>query len=91
MKLYLAVAALLLVLLAHTEAQEEPTVEEPTVKEHFANIHTKLKEFGEDLSEKAISALKKLEESELASKTRSWITENIEKLKQKIDETFTTK
>ncbi|KAK1795464.1 hypothetical protein P4O66_010630 [Electrophorus voltai] len=86
MKLYLAVAALLLVLLAHTEAQEEPTVEE-----HFANIHTKLKEFGEDLSEKAISALKKLEESELASKTRSWITENIEKLKQKIDETFTTK
>ncbi|XP_076826621.1 apolipoprotein C-I-like isoform X2 [Brachyhypopomus gauderio] len=85
MKLYLAIAALMLVLIAHTEAQEALVPETANT----ADIQTKLKEFGEDLTEKTINALKTIEQSEFASKTRSWLAEQFEKLKQKVDETFT--
>ncbi|KAL7875076.1 hypothetical protein SRHO_G00060460 [Serrasalmus rhombeus] len=76
MRLYLAVAALMLVLLAHAEAQEEPTIEQ-----HFATFQTKVMELGKDLSEKATAAFKKLEESEFATKTKSWFDEQMTKLK----------
>ncbi|KAL7886665.1 hypothetical protein AOLI_G00043860 [Acnodon oligacanthus] len=76
MRLYLAVAALMLVLLAHAEAQEEPTIEQ-----HFANFQTKVMELGKDLSEKATAAFKKLEESEFATKTTNWFNEQMSKIK----------
>ncbi|XP_046703799.1 apolipoprotein C-I [Silurus meridionalis] len=83
MKLYLAVATLMLVLLAHSEA-----VEEPTIEEHFANIQAKLKEFGEDLTDKTTTILKQIENHEITIKTKSWIDEQMEKVKQKFAETF---
>ncbi|XP_062847967.1 apolipoprotein C-I [Trichomycterus rosablanca] len=76
MKLYLALATLMLVLMAQCEA------EEPSIEQHFANFQAKMKEFGSDLTEKTASALKQIEESELATKTKSWFTEQMEKLKQ---------
>ncbi|KAI4884674.1 hypothetical protein NFI96_034282 [Prochilodus magdalenae] len=76
MKLYLAIAALMLVLAAHADAEEETTIEQ-----HFANFHSKVMEIGSDLSEKAATAFKKLEESEFATKARSWFEEQFAKLK----------
>ncbi|XP_060777220.1 apolipoprotein C-I isoform X2 [Neoarius graeffei] len=85
MKLYLAVAILMLVLIAHSEA-----VEEPTIEQHFANFHAKLKDLGEGLSEKASSVFEHFQNSDLATKTTSWFAEHFEKLKQGIHETFNT-
>ncbi|TSL40955.1 hypothetical protein Baya_7034 [Bagarius yarrelli] len=65
MKLYLAVATLMLVLIAQSEA-----VEEPATEDHFANIYAKLGEFGADLTEKTTSALKQIEESEFATNAK---------------------
>ncbi|XP_007231203.2 apolipoprotein C-I [Astyanax mexicanus] len=84
MRLYLAIAALVLVLAAHAEAQEEPTIEQ-----HFANFHTKVKEFGSDVAEKTMATIKEIEQSEFAAKTKNWFTEQFEKMKKHIDETFT--
>ncbi|XP_058272203.1 apolipoprotein C-I [Hemibagrus wyckioides] len=84
MKLYLAVATLMLVMIAHSEATEEPTIEE-----HFANFQAKLQEFGTDLGEKTSKVLKDLDNSEFVTKTKNWLSVNLEKLKNKFDETFT--
>ncbi|KAK3551856.1 hypothetical protein QTP70_030229 [Hemibagrus guttatus] len=84
MKLYLAVATLMLVLIAHSEAAEEPTIEE-----QVANFHAKIQAFGTDLSDKATKALKELTDSELFTKTSNWFTDKFEKVKNKFDETFT--
>uniref|UniRef100_A0A8B9KCJ9 Apolipoprotein C-I n=1 Tax=Astyanax mexicanus TaxID=7994 RepID=A0A8B9KCJ9_ASTMX len=84
MRLYLAIAALVLVLAAHAEAQEEPTIEQ-----HFASFHTKVKEFGSDVAEKTMATIKEIEQSEFAAKTKNWFTEQFEKMKKQFDETFT--
>ncbi|XP_027004558.1 apolipoprotein C-I [Tachysurus fulvidraco] len=83
MKLYLAVATLMLVLIAQSEA-----VEEPTIEEHFANIQAKFQEFGTSLSEKTSTVLKKLEDSEVLTKTKNWFVDSFEKVKNKLDEAF---
>ncbi|MCJ8728919.1 hypothetical protein PDJAM_G00010020 [Pangasius djambal] len=83
MKLYLAVATLMLVLIAHSEA-----VEEPTIEQHFANFQAKLQEFGSDLTEKTTKVLKDFETSEFATNTKNWLNEQFEKVKQKFDEAF---
>nr|AOR81864.1 apolipoprotein C-I-like protein [Ictalurus punctatus] len=81
MKLYLAVATLMLVLIAHSEAQEESTIEQ-----QFANFQARFKEFGDDVTEKTKNALKQIENSEIISKTKDWVTEQLEKVRQKFDE-----
>ncbi|XP_052003353.1 apolipoprotein C-I-like [Xyrauchen texanus] len=83
MKLFLAAAVLMLVLAAHTEAQEEPTLEQ-----RFANFHTQVKDIAGDLTEKTKNAFEQFEQSEFAVKTKNWFTEQFEKMKQKLGEGF---
>ncbi|GAA6109994.1 apolipoprotein C-I [Tachysurus ichikawai] len=83
MKLYLAVATLMLVLIAQSEAAEEQTIEE-----HFANIQAKFQEFGAGLSEKTTTVLKNLGDSEVLTKTKNWFADSFEKVKNKFDEAF---
>ncbi|KAM9488413.1 apolipoprotein C-I [Clarias gariepinus] len=83
MRLYLAIAALMLVLIAHSEAAEEPTIEQ-----HFANFHEKIKELGENFGEKATNAWRQLESSDFFSKSSDWFTEQFQNIKQKLDDTF---
>ncbi|XP_051577018.1 apolipoprotein C-I-like [Myxocyprinus asiaticus] len=85
MKLYLAAAVLMLVFAAHTEAQVEPTLEQ-----HFANFHTQVKEIAGDLTEKTKNAFAQFEQSEFAVKTKNWFTEQFDKIKQKLGETFSS-
>ncbi|XP_056618719.1 apolipoprotein C-I [Triplophysa dalaica] len=83
MKLYLAAAVLMLVLAAHTEAQEEPTLEQ-----RFAGFHSQIKEIADDLTQKTKNTFDQIEKSEFAVKTKNWFTEQFEKLKQKMSESF---
>ncbi|KAK7147444.1 hypothetical protein R3I94_010079 [Phoxinus phoxinus] len=83
MKLYLAAAVLMLVLAVHTEAQEEPTLEQ-----RFATFQTQVKEIADDLTEKTKTTFQQLDQSEFATKTKSWFSEQYEKMKQKMSETF---
>ncbi|KAJ8005268.1 hypothetical protein DPEC_G00144870 [Dallia pectoralis] len=80
MKLSIAVAVLMLVFAAHTEAQEA----EKTIVEHFSNFGDQLK----DMSVKTKDLVGKISDSEFATKTRNWFTEQFDKMKTKIDETF---
>ncbi|WP_233005575.1 hypothetical protein, partial [Exiguobacterium aurantiacum] len=82
MKLYLAAAVLMLVLAAHTEAQEE------TLEQRFATFQTQVKEITENLAEKTKTAFDQIENHEYVVKTKSWLSEQFEKMKQKMSESF---
>ncbi|XP_067305775.1 apolipoprotein C-I [Pseudorasbora parva] len=77
MKLYLAAAVLMLVLAVQTEAQDEPTLEQ-----RFATFQTQVKAIADDLTEKTKDTFEKLDKSEFATKTKSWFSEQFEKMKQ---------
>ncbi|MBW8245301.1 hypothetical protein K1F50_21065, partial [Muricauda oceani] len=83
MKLYLAAAVLMLVLAVHTEAQDEPTLEQ-----HFAKFQTQVKEIADDLTEKTKTTFEKIGNSEFGEKTKNWFTEQFEKMKQSLSGTF---
>nr|AMJ50238.1 apolipoprotein C-I [Plecoglossus altivelis]AMJ50239.1 apolipoprotein C-I [Plecoglossus altivelis] len=84
MKLAVAIAVLMLVFAAHTEAQEE----EQTIEQRFATFQTQVKELTQDLAEKTKAALESIHQSDFATQSRSWFTEQFEKVKQKVEETF---
>ncbi|XP_043117982.1 apolipoprotein C-I [Puntigrus tetrazona] len=83
MKLYLAAAVLMLVLAVHTEAQEESTLEQ-----RFAKFQTQVKEIADDLTEKTKTTFENIEKSDFAVKTKNWFSEQYEKVKQKLTESF---
>ncbi|KAF4103240.1 hypothetical protein G5714_016123 [Onychostoma macrolepis] len=83
MKLYLAAAVLMLVLAVHTEAQDEPTLEQ-----QFAKFQTQVKDIADDLTEKTKTTFEQLDKSDFAIKTKNWFSEQYEKVKQKLSETF---
>ncbi|XP_065117063.1 apolipoprotein C-I [Paramisgurnus dabryanus] len=82
MKLYLAAAVLMLVLAAHTEAQED------TLEQRFANFQNQMKDMTEDLAQKTKETFAKVENHEYVVKTKNWLSEQFEKVKQKMSETF---
>merc|ERR1712189_41919 len=68
MRLYLAVAVLMLAFVAYTEAQEE-TIEQKS-------------EVGKSLADRAKTTFDQIQTSEFASTTKSWFEEQVEKLNQ---------
>ncbi|KAL0985040.1 hypothetical protein UPYG_G00152160 [Umbra pygmaea] len=83
MKLSIAIAVLMLVFAAHTEAQEAQTIEE-----RFSKFSDQLKEMSDDMTVKTQDLMKKIGDSEFITKTRGWFNDQIDKLKTKIDEGF---
>ncbi|XP_062321669.1 apolipoprotein C-I [Osmerus eperlanus] len=83
MKLAIAIAVLMLVFAAHAEAEEEQSIEQ-----RFATFQTQVKELTDGLAEKTKTTLEQIQQSEFATKTRDWFTEQFEKVKQKVEETF---
>ncbi|KAM6967457.1 apolipoprotein C-I [Aplochiton taeniatus] len=81
MKLSIAIAVLMLVFAAHTEAQEEQTLEEK-----FANFGSQVTELTKDLAEKTKTTFDQIHTSEFATNTRNWFSEQFEKVKAKLDE-----
>ncbi|XP_028837469.1 apolipoprotein C-I [Denticeps clupeoides] len=84
MKLPIAIAVLVLVLAAHSEAQNA----EPTLEERFQDFQNSMKTMTDDLTGKAKTAIEQIHSSDFAVKTRNWFTEQFDKMKKKVDETF---
>uniref|UniRef100_A0AAZ3NY87 Uncharacterized protein n=1 Tax=Oncorhynchus tshawytscha TaxID=74940 RepID=A0AAZ3NY87_ONCTS len=66
MKLSIAIAVLMLVFAAHTEAQET----EKTIEEHFTTFSNQMKDLSEDLTVKTKDIVEKIGDSEFITKTR---------------------
>ncbi|XP_037642016.1 apolipoprotein C-I [Sebastes umbrosus] len=82
MRLYLAVAMLMLAFVAYTEAQDA----EPTVEERFSQFGQKMTEMGQTVAEKARAAMDTVQNSEFAKKTNDWFTEQFNRMKAKMEE-----
>ncbi|XP_034553890.1 apolipoprotein C-I [Notolabrus celidotus] len=80
MRLYLAVAVLMLALVAYTEAQDD------TVEQKFAKFGEQMTELGQNLADKTQTAFQGIHESEFATTTRDWFAKQMEKLKAKLGE-----
>ncbi|XP_028437125.1 apolipoprotein C-I [Perca flavescens] len=80
MKLYLAVAVLMLAFVAYTEAQEE------TIEQKLAAFQDRLNEMGKTLAEKAKTTFEQVHTSELAVNAQNWFREQYENLKAKVGE-----
>ncbi|KAM7383194.1 hypothetical protein PAMP_002866 [Pampus punctatissimus] len=77
MKLYLAVAVLVLAFVAYTEAQDTD------IHEKFNAFGRQVSEISRDLAEKAKTTFDDISNSEFAVTTKTWFQEQLEKLKTK--------
>ncbi|KAM8735107.1 apolipoprotein C-I [Acanthopagrus schlegelii] len=80
MRLFLAVAVLMLAFIAYTEAQEE------TAEQKLAKFGKQMTEMGKNLAEKAKTTFENINNSEFAVTSRNWFTEQLEKLKTRVQE-----
>merc|ERR1712112_600888 len=81
MKLFLAVAVLLLAFAAHTGAQEE----EKTVEQRLAEFGAQVTEVATNLADKTKEAFDKMQASETATTVRNWFTQQFEKVKSSFE------
>ncbi|XP_056652349.1 apolipoprotein C-I isoform X3 [Monodelphis domestica] len=79
-----AVLVVLLVFLAGPR----PAQASSSLAQSFEQFQKKVKEFTETVVEKTKAAITQIKHSDLPSKTRTWITENIQKVKDKVESTF---
>lgn len=82
MRLLVAISVLVLVLAAHSDAQES----EPTLEQRFTQFQQQMQTLTDDLAEKTKTAFEQFQTSEFAVKTKNFFTEQFEKLKQKMSE-----
>ncbi|KAF7226887.1 apolipoprotein C-I [Nothobranchius furzeri] len=75
MKLYLAVAVLMLAFVAYTEAQDATG---------FADFQEKITDFGKTFAENAKTHFETIKNSEFAQNTQNWFTEQFQKLKDQL-------
>ncbi|MDL0519387.1 hypothetical protein O3J80_21195, partial [Yersinia pestis] len=81
MRLFLAVAVLMLALVAYTEAQDTDTLEQ-----RFNQFRERMTEVGKNLAEGAKDAFDKVHNSEFAVNTRNTLADFWEKLRIKATE-----
>ncbi|XP_019948351.2 apolipoprotein C-I [Paralichthys olivaceus] len=77
MKLFLAVAVLMLALVAYTEAQDD------SIGDTFTRFGDKMQEMGRDLADRAKTTFEEISSSEAAVKTKNWFTETFEGIKNR--------
>ncbi|XP_007491635.1 apolipoprotein C-I isoform X4 [Monodelphis domestica] len=65
-----------------------PAQASSSLAQSFEQFQKKVKEFTETVVEKTKAAITQIKHSDLPSKTRTWITENIQKVKDKVESTF---
>ncbi|XP_060937075.1 apolipoprotein C-I [Limanda limanda] len=75
MRVFLAVAVLMLAFVAYTEAQEE------TMKDKFTRFGEKVSELSQTMADKARSTFETIHNSEAAVKTRDWFEERMQQIK----------
>jgi len=83
MKLFLAVAVLLLAFAAHTDAQDaEP---EKTVEQRLADFGAQVTELTSNLADKTKEAFEKIHTSETATGIRDWFSDTFNKVKNSLN------
>ncbi|XP_070768522.1 apolipoprotein C-I [Enoplosus armatus] len=80
MKLYLAVAVLMLAFVAFTEAQDD------TIEQKFSKFGEQVSEVGRNLAEKAKTTFEQVHNSDFAVNTRNWFDDLMSKLRTKVEE-----
>ncbi|XP_028327058.1 apolipoprotein C-I [Gouania willdenowi] len=78
MRLYLAVAVLVLALVAYTEAQDA------TMEEKMTQFGDQVTQLGKDFAEKAKNTFENIHNSETAENIRKWFNEQMEKVKKNL-------
>ncbi|MBZ3878136.1 Apolipoprotein C-I [Sciurus carolinensis] len=87
MRLLLALPVLVVVLSMVLEGPA-PAQATPDVLSTLENIPDKLKEFGNTLEDKTRAAIDHIRQSDIATKTRNWISETFNKVKGTLKDTF---
>ncbi|KAM4600319.1 apolipoprotein C-I [Polymixia lowei] len=80
MKLYLAVAVLMLAFAALTDAEEVDT----TIQDRFTDFGTQISQGAQDIAEKTKQAFQDFHESEFVLNTKSWFERQFDKVKASI-------
>ncbi len=80
MRLYLAVAMLMLAFVAYTEAQDA------TVEDKFTQLGQDMSNMGQTVLDKVKTTFDEIQNSEFAANTRRWFEETAEKLKNKFQQ-----
>lgn len=80
MRLYLALAVLMLAFVAYTEAQDDG------IEQTFARFTAQMNEMGRDWAEKAKTTFEGIHQSEFATTSRNWFQEQLDKVKSKFEE-----
>ncbi|XP_072316456.1 apolipoprotein C-I [Eucyclogobius newberryi] len=79
MKLYLAIAVLMLAFVAYTE------VAEASVENRFNQFGQQVTDFGKTVAEKAKSAMSDFNQNENVQKAKNWFQERLEAVKAKFN------
>ncbi|XP_043850173.1 apolipoprotein C-I isoform X2 [Dromiciops gliroides] len=81
----------LAVLLYFLAEGPSPVQGSSSVAEGFERFQEKLKELSDTVANKAKAAIAQLKHSEFSTKTRNWFTQNFQKMKEKMEATFSKK
>ncbi|CAJ1062664.1 apolipoprotein C-I-like [Xyrichtys novacula] len=81
MRLYLAVAVLMLAFVAYTEAQDD------TIEEKFSKFGDQVADLGRNIAEKAKTTWSEIQNSEFATNSRNWFEGVFQKAKETFDGT----
>uniref|UniRef100_G3NGS3 Apolipoprotein C-I n=1 Tax=Gasterosteus aculeatus TaxID=69293 RepID=G3NGS3_GASAC len=82
MKLYLAVAVLMLAFVAYTDTEAQDA--EQTVEQRFNRFGEQVAEVSKGLAEKAKTTFEEISTSQFAEDTRNWFQTQFESLKAKL-------
>ncbi|XP_035018696.1 apolipoprotein C-I [Hippoglossus stenolepis] len=75
MRLFLAVAVLMLALVAYTEAQDD------SIEDKFARFGERMSEIGQTVAEKAKTTFDNIHNSDAAVNARGWFEERFQQIK----------
>ncbi|XP_034467316.1 apolipoprotein C-I [Hippoglossus hippoglossus] len=75
MRLFLAVAVLMLALVAYTEAQDD------SIEDKFARFGERMSEIGQTVAEKAKTTFDNIHNSDVAVNARGWFEERFQQIK----------
>ncbi|XP_061110165.1 apolipoprotein C-I [Conger conger] len=85
MKLPIAIAVLVLVLAANTEAQDAV---EPTLEERFTKFGEQMQTLADTIKTKTMATVGDIHDSQFATDTRKWFTEAFGTMKDKLEDVF---
>ncbi|XP_051017873.1 apolipoprotein C-I [Acomys russatus] len=87
MRLFICLPVLILALAMALEGPA-PAQAAPDLSSTLERLPDKLKEFGNILEDKAKAAIDHIKQKELVTKTRTWFSEALDKVKEKFKNTF---